>query len=131
MAFLGQGSNYAVFSDGELAWASLDGVSVKQFTYNGSGLHAKEKERFHPTQKPVELMRWCLNFLPEYDDVFDPFMGSGSTLVACAKNGRRGVGIERDPKFFKIACKRVKEAYEQPDLFTTGPASPQQDSFEL
>ncbi|MDB5522789.1 MAG: putative methyltransferase [Rhizobium sp.] len=51
------------YSDGELAWTSLSGASTKKFIYNGSGLHAREKERLHPTQKPVELMSWCLSFL--------------------------------------------------------------------
>lgn len=53
------------FSDGELAWTSLPGASTKKFTYNGSGLMAREKDRQHPTQKPVELMRWCLSLLVE------------------------------------------------------------------
>lgn len=120
------------YSDGELAWTTLPGVAVKQFTYNGSGLHAKEKNRVHPTQKPVELMRWCLDFLPDdVGTVLDPFVGSGSTLVACAKNGRRGIGIERDEAFFEIACKRVREAYEQPDMFTPKPDKMTQGGFEF
>lgn len=72
----------------------------------------------HPTQKPVNLMKWCINFLPRNDrPILDPFMGSGTTLVACAKMGRKGIGIELDPDYFDIACRRVEEAYKQPDLF--------------
>lgn len=51
------------YSDGELAWTSLPGTSTKKFVYNGSGLMGREKDRQHPTQKPVELMSWCLTFL--------------------------------------------------------------------
>lgn len=109
------------YGDGELAWTSLDGSSVKQFTYNGNGMQAKEKGRVHPTQKPVALMRWCLGFLPDAETILDPFMGSGTTLVACAKMGRKGVGIELDPDYFEIACQRVREAYRQADLFVEAP----------
>ena len=109
------------FGDGELAWTTLAGDAVKQFTYNGSGLHAKEKDRVHPTQKPVALMEWCLGFMPNAKTILDPFMGSGTTLVACAKTGRAGVGIELDPDYFDIACRRVEAAYAQPDLFIAPP----------
>jgi len=120
------------FSDGEMAWTSLSGNSTKMFTYNGSGLHAKEKQRQHPTQKPVALMEWCLGFLPDAQTILDPFMGSGTTLVACAKLGRAGIGIELDPEYFEIACRRVEEAYRQPDLFVAPPApKPKQEGFDL
>jgi len=109
------------FGDGELAWSSLPGEAVKQFTYNGSGLHAKEKTRVHPTQKPVALMEWCLGFLPNAKTILDPFMGSGTTLVACQRMGRQGIGIELDPDYFAIACKRVDEAARQDDLFIAAP----------
>ena len=68
----------------------------------------------HPTEKPVSLMcsivKWTRNI------ICDPFMGSGTTLIACAKLGRQGIGIEIDPDYFDIACKRVEEAYRQPDM---------------
>jgi DNA modification methylase len=117
------------YSDGELAWTSLSGDSVKQFTYNGSGMQAKEKSRVHPTQKPVALMEWCLGFLPDARTILDPFMGSGTTLVACQRLGRQGIGIEIDPEYFAIACKRVDEASRQPDLFIQPPAKPVQESL--
>jgi DNA modification methylase len=118
------------YSDGELAWSTISGDAVKQFTYNGSGMMAKEKDRVHPTQKPIALMRWCLGFLPSAETILDPFMGSGTTLVACAKLGRKGIGIELDPDYFEIACKRVEEAYRQPDLFIEPPKKePKQEGF--
>jgi DNA modification methylase len=104
------------YGDGELAWTSLKGDAVKQFTYNGSGLHAKEKDRVHPTQKPVALMEWCLGFLPEARTILDPFMGSGTTLVACQRLGRHGTGIELDPGYFQTACARVHAEWCRPTL---------------
>lgn len=62
-------------------------------------------------------MRWCLGFLPDAQTILDPFMGSGTTLVACVKEGRHGIGIEIDEGYFEIACRRVAEAYRQPDMF--------------
>jgi site-specific DNA-methyltransferase (adenine-specific) len=76
---------------------------------------ARTKNELHPTQKPVGLMEVVLNWT--VGAVIDPFMGSGTTLVACQKLGRRGTGIELDPDYFEVACKRVDEAARQPDLF--------------
>lgn len=115
------------FGDGELAWTSLRGDAVKQFTYNGSGMQTKEKDRVHPTQKPVALIEWCLGFLPDARTILDPFMGSGTTLVACQRLGRSGTGVELDPDYFAIACKRVDEATRQPDLFITPAPKPTQE----
>jgi len=61
--------------------------------------------------------------------ILDPFMGSGTTLVACAKMGRAGIGIEQDPGYFEIACRRVEEAYRQPDMFVPKPSAPAQEGF--
>lgn len=120
------------YSDGELAWSSLNGDAVKQFTYNGSGMLAREKGRVHPTQKPIDLMMWCLSFIPDSQVTLDCFMGSGSTGVACAKMGRKFIGIELDPDYFEIACKRVEEAYREPDMFVQAEKkSPEQTGFDL
>jgi len=105
------------FGDGELAWTNLSGVAPKKFVYSNNGLMAREKNRIHPTQKPAEVMKWCLGFLPEAQAILDPFMGSGTTGVACVKLGRKFIGIEIDETYFDIACKRIEEAYKQPDLF--------------
>jgi DNA modification methylase len=77
-------------------------------------------------------MEWCLGFLPNAETVLDPFMGSGTTGVACAKLGRKFIGIELDPDYFQIACDRVQKAYDQPDLFVAPPTTPPtQTGFEL
>ena len=87
----------------------------------------------HPCPKPLRWMEWAVNKCSnEGQTILDPFMGSGTTLVACAKMGRKGIGIELDPDYFDIACKRVEEAYRQPDLFVDQkPEPPQQEVFDL
>jgi site-specific DNA-methyltransferase (adenine-specific) len=73
----------------------------------------------HPTEKPVQLMHAFV----EWTDglVLDPFMGSGTTGVACAKLGRKFIGIELEPRYFDISCKRIESAYAEPDLFVPPP----------
>ena len=119
----------------ELAWTNC-APSVRIFRDSPLGVFGnggKNREyKQHPTQKPVALMEWCLGFLPDADTILDPFMGSGTTLVACARLGRKGIGIELDPDYFEIACNRVEDAYRQPDLFVAPPPpSPQQEGFDL
>lgn len=63
--------------------------------------------------------------------ILDPFMGSGSTGVACAKLGRKFIGIELEPKYFDIACERIQKAYDQPDLFIEPPKKAKQEKMEL
>lgn len=70
---------------------------------------------YHPTEKPVDLMSSIVEWT--HGTVFDPFMGSGTTGVACVKMGRKFIGIELDKKYFDIACKRIRDAYSQPDMF--------------
>ena len=112
------------FSDGELAWTSRD-RALREFTKCPKGLGAE-----HPTQKPLGLMKWCLGFLPDAKTILDPFMGSGTTGVACVKTGRSFIGIELDPDYFDIACRRIQEAYAQPDFFVDPKApAPKQDAF--
>lgn len=72
----------------------------------------------HPTQKPIQLMEKLIGIVTNAGQtILDPFMGSGTTLIACAKMGRKGIGIEIDEDYFNIACKRVAEAYKSPDMF--------------
>jgi DNA modification methylase len=82
----------------------------------------------HPTQKPVEVMQWTLGFI-KGETILDPFMGSGTTGVACAKLGRKFIGIEIDEGYFDIACRRIEAAYKQPDLFIEKPAPAKQEAM--
>ena len=76
----------------------------------------------HPTQKPLKLFCELISTYSNVSDtILDPFMGSGTTLVACAKLGRSGIGIELDEDYFNIACERVEKAYSQADLFVAPP----------
>ena len=105
------------FADCELAWTNLPkAVRIIRFMWHGM-LRANGEERGdHPTQKPIEVMRWCLSHVPDAKTICDPFMGSGTTGVACARDGRSFIGIERDPEYFEIACRRIEKAYCQPDM---------------
>jgi DNA modification methylase len=86
----------------------------------------------HPTQKPVGVMEWCIGHLPETArTILDPFAGSGTTGVACQKLGRTFIGIEKDPDYFAIMCKRIDEAMRQPDLFIAPPAGATQEVMDL
>jgi DNA modification methylase len=118
------------FSSGhvEMAWTTIN-QPTRAFNYAHGELASEGK--LHPTQKPLPLMLWCLGFLPNAQTILDPFMGSGTTLVACAKLGRKGIGIEIDPGYFDIACRRVEEAYRQPDMFIERPAAPTQEAMDL
>lgn len=78
----------------------------------------------HPTQKPVQLMGAVIEWT--HGTILDPFMGSGTTGVACVKLGRKFTGIELDPDYFDIACMRIEEAYAQPDLFIEAEKKPEQ-----
>jgi site-specific DNA-methyltransferase (adenine-specific)/modification methylase len=122
------------FSDVEFAWQSGRGKD-RIFSHLWKGIcKASEKggkERWHPTQKPVELMSWCLRQLPDAKTILDPFMGSGTTGVAAVKLGRRFIGIEIELRYFDVACRRISEAVSAPDMFIDRPAPAKQEAFEL
>lgn len=113
------------FAEGEFAWCSFD-ANARILTYDPlAGGDYKDKR--HPTQKPVRVMEWCLSQLPaDARVILDPFAGSGSTGVACVSLGRAFIGIEREPAYFDIACRRIEEAYRQPRLFDEPPPKPTQ-----
>jgi len=102
-------------SDGELAWTSAQGA-LRIFELNRVALMTDGAE--HPTQKPVEVMRWSIQQLAGPQTILDPFMGSGTTGVAAVDLGRAFVGIERETAYFDIACRRIEQAHQQPRLFT-------------
>ena len=102
-------------SDAELAWMKGGhGVYCRQ----DLSMNAIARKRIHPNQKPVSLMIWCMEKtkVPVGATVLDPFMGSGTTGVACVQTGRSFVGVEIDPDYFEIAKKRIVEAQLQPRL---------------
>jgi DNA modification methylase len=107
------------FSDCELIWTNnKTKKTTKKYVVIQQGFVAEEKERFHPTQKPVKLMKMIIaDYTEKGDTILDPFMGSGTTGVACAELGRKFIGIEIDEEYYKIAEKRIKTAYSQQVMF--------------
>jgi site-specific DNA-methyltransferase (adenine-specific)/modification methylase len=106
-----------------MAWTSMS-KPAKLFRR-----HVVSFAKNHPTQKPLELMEWCILQLPQdARSILDPFMGSGTTGVAAVKLGRKFIGVEIEPKYFDIACRRISEALKQPDMFIESPKlSPKQE----
>jgi site-specific DNA-methyltransferase (adenine-specific) len=97
--------------------------------WNGGGHHAvwvcNVERGEHPTQKPLALISdWVLKFTNPGETVLDPFMGSGTTGVACARLGCNFIGIEQRRDYFEMACGRIAEAHRQSDLFPTRHADP-------
>ena len=85
----------------------------------------------HPCPKPIRSWQKLVKRVTRNaDTVLDPFMGSGTTGVACAKLGRKFIGIELEPKYFDIACERIQKAYDQPDMFVEPPKKPEQLTFD-
>ena len=95
----------------EMAWTNIK-TPAKMFRQSVTS-YLKE----HPTQKPVNLMEWCISYCKESQIILDPFMGSGTTGVACANMNKEFIGIEKELKYFDIACKRIENAYRQEKLF--------------
>jgi DNA modification methylase len=100
------------YADCELAWTNLD-RAVRKFRHRWMGMlqeNMKEKEeRYHPTQKPTEVMRWCIGLASEPQVILDPFMGSGTTLRAAKDLGRKAIGIEIEEKYCEIAVRRLRQ----------------------
>jgi DNA modification methylase len=101
-------------AEAELAWTNIDTV-VRVYDHVRS-----DAGREHPTQKPVKLMKWCVNRL-KGQIVCDPFMGSGTTGVATVKLGRKFIGVEIELEYFDIACKRIDRAIREPDFIVKKP----------
>ena len=105
------------FADCELAWTNWPkAVRRLQWRWNGM-IRQGNEERFHPTQKPLAVMKWVIELCPKSDQILDPFMGSGTTGVAAVQMGRQFIGIEREAKYFDIACKRIEDAQRMGDMF--------------
>lgn len=114
-------------ADFELAWSSQD-KACRRINYARS-LALKDGKQ-HPTQKPLAVMRWCIEQVkPDCQTILDPFMGSGTTGVAAIQLGRKFIGIEREERYFQIACERISNAVAQGQLFE--PEQPTQEQKEL
>lgn len=130
--FNGQGPAMAVEAfvtawcgEGHSRWNGGGRRNMFQHQTNQSDRHG-----VHPTEKPVSLISELVGLFSNPNDlVADPFLGSGTTAVACIKRGRRCIGIEKDPKYFDIACERVDFAARQPDMFGEFEPKVQQDIF--
>ncbi len=111
------------FADCELAWTNLPkAVRRIRFLWNGCMKRERDVVREHPTQKPIDVMKWCIEHIPTPNrTILDPFMGSGTTGVAAVALGRLFIGIEREAKYFDTACRRVSEALKTPDMFVEPP----------
>lgn len=120
------------FADCEVAWTNLPkAMRLKRHLWSGPYMKVKE-ERFHPTQKPLAIMQWCIEQLPATaKSVIDPYLGSGTTGVASVKAGKAFVGVEQDPRFFDVACRRISDAVARPDMFVAPPVKAKQEAFEL
>lgn len=113
------------FAECEFAWCSWDGnakVLTRDPLANRDYAH-----KVHPTQKPVRVLEWAMLHAPKSDTVCDPFMGAGSTGVACHNLGKRFVGIEREREYFDIACERIARAQAQGKLL---PPEPQPEAIQ-
>lgn len=118
------------FADCELAWTNMKKPVRKfEWMWNGMLRQGQEERNGHPTQKPLALMQWCIDQAGNPESILDPFMGSGTTGVAAIQMGRKFIGIEREPKYFEIAVKRIKEAVAQPQLFEPEPPKQTQEAM--
>ena len=100
-------------------------------TPNGFTSFENSEENGHPCPKPEGWMRWAVNKASmEGETILDPFMGSGTTGVACANLGRKFIGIEIEPKYFDIACRRIEQAQLQGDMLIPARApKPKQEAM--
>lgn len=105
-------------ADCEFAWSSQH-KAARIFTLPRA--KALQDGKVHPTQKSIELMEWCLDFVKDARTICDPFMGSGTTGIACRLRGKSFIGIEREKKYFDIACERIEAAQMQTSMFVDAP----------
>lgn len=110
-------------ADCEHAWTNLGGPA-RMWSHKWNGMIRDGEEsgvpRVHPMQKRVAIMLWCVG-MTKGETVVDPYMGSGTTGVACVRLGRQFIGIEKEPRYFEIAVKRIKAELERAPLFEPKP----------
>ena len=101
------------FSDGELIYTNQD-VALRDYSVHPFVGLRGGKDRQHPTQKPLSLLKWIINNrIDPNTTILDPFMGSGTTGVACVQTNRNFIGVEIEPKYYEIAEQRIKDAQRQ------------------
>jgi len=108
---LGDKEPWDSFSDVEFAWQNGRGKD-RMFSMLWKGIckgDGSQEQRNHPTQKPLRLMRWCMGLVPDAETILDPFMGSGTTIVAARAEGRKAIGIEIEERYCEIAAKRLSQ----------------------
>ncbi len=113
------------FSECEMAWSNF-GKQTRHISHHWGG-----EEKVHPTMKPLAVMSWCIEQAGNPETILDPFMGSGTTGVAAIQLGRSFIGIEREPKYFDIACKRIEQAVAQGHLFAPEPMKQVQEALDV
>ncbi len=111
-------NNVPTAADCEMAWTSLDRNTKRYRSAVEPHLSG------HPTEKPLGLMAWCIEKIGATGLILDPFMGSGTTGVAAVKLGRSFIGIERDARYFEVACRRIEDAQKQLDMFEPAATPP-------
>lgn len=120
------------FADCELAWTNLaKPVRKIEWMWNGMLRQGGEERNGHPTQKPIAVMKWCIDQAGNPQTILDPFMGSGTTGVAAVQMGRKFIGIEREERYFQIACQRIENAQRQESLFDPAPVKQEQIGLAL
>jgi len=120
----------------ESAWMkNQSGTRIKRLLHGGvvnaDSAYGNNEKRVHPTQKPIALMAWCIEQAGNPQTILDPFMGSGTTGVAAIQLGRKFIGIEREPKYFDIAVKRIEQAVAQGQLFAPEQPKQIQEAFDV
>jgi site-specific DNA-methyltransferase (adenine-specific)/modification methylase len=115
-------------SDCELAWTNCLGRSrVFQHLWIGAYRESESGiQNYHPTQKPLALMRWCIGLFPKVASVLDPYCGSGTTLVAAKAMGLTAIGIEQHEPYCEIAAKRLSQ-----EVFDFQPAEAREIATEV
>lgn len=118
-------------ADCELAWTNFTGKGVRLIRHMWAGFFrdGDDPRGLHPAQKPENVMGWCVDQCPKADTILDPFMGSGTTGVAAIQRGKTFIGIEREPRYFDIACRRIEQAQAQGALFE--PEAPRPTQLEI
>ena len=113
------------WKDGANPWTWKDGpIRRDYFVSNCASTMSDTKSlaKLHPCPRQVDVCEYVIgNWAPPNSTILDPFMGTGTTGVACVKLGRKFIGIEIDEGYFEIACRRIEQAYAQPDLFVASP----------